>query len=479
MKNYMYSTWVILSALVGALHSPWVTADAGKLTDELIDVRTFVTKTCPLSNAKPEAFGASVIAALAPSFMGAGIDLLTAALTAAGADKATALKASTYTYMYSSDANAGLSRNEQFGCLVIIGTTFGHNPTIPDVNSNADLIQWTGANSRLGLGVDAKVMKGRPRFYFEAVVKTSAERSAFRLEPVMFRLTDPVESPPFGALFGRPAVSTTIAVSFAVPGEATPFASALFTIPVSKTPIEFEKEALTGMTSTWMPLHPPEKIKSLAWDREKAWATAAKEVDTKRRQRPPHVDDAKIQALNKAYCDALTVENEEKEAGDRKSDPECPTENEQRKIRLLTDRADAQRLEDIAYFVQTNPQGQPLPLLGSTNVEVLVTETRKGSKFAAYLATAISGAKNDLVTAAKTQLPESRRAADRAEQDVQDENDAAAWLAKANVEKAQQEIDKLTADASAAMRAEKEASLKQAQAIANKAFRKAGWAQRY
>lgn len=474
----------------------------------LPDVRAFVTETCPLAKQGPEALGGAIAAALIPSLVGSAVDSVAAMLKAAGEDKATVLNANAQTHFYRSNGEGKLDNAVQLGCLVVVGTAFGPD-SAPDVpmDSAFDADAWAGAQVK---EMAQEYMTSAPRFYFEAKVITDKQRGAFRLVPLILRFAAPYSKPFFGSLFSY-KFSAAISVNFSVPGVATPFASYIFHFPESKLPIELQDRALYGLSSGWLPLFPVDKIVSEEWDKEKTQRKEKDDWEKLSNPKLPFVDTAPILAKIKAYCDGKKAEEDRtrqeapkpenpvtppagttppgtnpaappaaaKPKETKPSDPLCPTDLEKLAAEIARDRTIATGQYDLAYTASKFKTLPPLPTLAPTNVQVAVTETRTGNKFALYLGNALAGAKEGLVKAAKDQLPDAQKAAQTAAQDAQSDNDAAAVTAEVEVQKAKDGLLKLPADATPELRAQKEGELKAAQIKANKAYRKAGRSEPY
>ena len=492
MRREMNRSNAMKAPLLLTMFALAVNASAGELKPSIEQVRAYVLTECPIK-AEPKIQGAlaPIAAALIPNVVSAGIDMVAAALTAAGANKDTATTATATTMFYKSNGKTILERNPAFGCLVVEGNLYA-----PDALKSKEVsnVQWPQDK-----------FPRTPRFYFQAYVAPDFSNGVFRLEPTVFRFAAAAEKSSIRDFFGT-SESVSIAVSFTVPGAAQPFGSYIFTFPEQSLPYELESDALRHFGSGWMPVFPIASLASKAWEKELALKAAEDAVVAKANEKEPTPDTQEVKDAIAAYCkefgakkdagagavaasankgegDAADDDKEKKSAdedkkasADKEADPLCDAKTlavaNIAQLRAAAGRAgDKAHLEKLRDKLQNDVKTSEL---GPTNVTVLVTETRYGSKFAAALGAALTASKQGLVDATKARLPAAQATAAQAALDAQDDNDVAALNALAAVGKAQAALEGLDANASAGARAEKEAQLRSAKVAANKAYRKAG-----
>lgn len=468
MRIYSQSA-IVAAALLSGLALP---VHSEELQKKLADVRVFVTETCPVSRQTPEALGVLLAAAIVPQLVSSGLDFVSAALTAAGQDKATTLRANTVFSFYRSDGEGKLDRSHSFGCLVIVGSEFGLDAENVDAGpSTFPKETWESAQIK----EDPRLaLKQAPRFYFEAKVIFDRQKGTFRLAPVLYRIAAPYEK----SFFGGAKISTAITVSFSVPGANTPFASFVVSLPESDLPVEVQKTGLFGITSPWMPMYPVNAIVSEKWEKERKRATAVDALQAKQKTAAPLPDSPDIKAMVTAYCGLMKANPKAKDKTDATN---CPENYEARLSAINAERAKAAlavELDGLRKAIDPKTPEQN-PELAQTNAEVVVVETRKGSRFAAFLGAALAASKADIVSAVKTQLPQAKKAAEETAANAQSDADVAALTAKANVAVAQGALDALDTSAAAALRQQKEIELLAAKIKANKAFRQAGLSEPY
>lgn len=442
----------------------WALCTSSALADEndtFRQTRAWVTGKCPVADSGvPEATFASALAVLLPGVIDKGIDLLAGSLKAAGADSTTPPQlAAADGFFYLFDG-AKLRQHAKLKCLIVARGEFA--------SSGQDIQQL---DSDMRTFARAYSMAKAPEFLVEARFKFSDDGRFFRLEPVTLWYAKPIES----SFFSRDVRSAALTMSFYKPGTKEAFASGQMVFPEMHPPSgsspgrRYESDMLRASFTPWMPVYPEGDATLAEVAAAKAQydqLTKAAAAPTQPPMRPKDADDTKLASEREALC---------KLAETRKTtEATCPIDlvDKRATFTSLQAWADARTRSFEAHEKLKGAQRQTtVNDLALFQLQLSMTETRKGSELAKFLGSVLDASKKDLADELKASLPQVKDAAEKKALEQQEQLDLAALNARIAVEKKQLEIATQTDETKRKVLEIELPALKQS---ANIAYRKAG-----
>lgn len=458
---------------------------------------------CPSEPEQPglqafSGFGAAIIAAVGPKLVDGAIDAAAGALKAAGESKAESTSARAFYSFYTVNQMADLVPNPDLGCVVVVRGRFA---------SGASHASFPWADK-------AETLKGLQSidFRFEARMQAVSGLKSFQLVPILAQLQR-VQKRPWWAFGARQTRDYNVSLALQVPGAASPFASVSFTITALEEgqSASFDDWRLAQQVSEPMAFPAaPADVEAVRAKREKTVAPllAAVDILTPRPATDPapslFVKEPQVMEALEAYCSAQVKFNTLLPEAARQLDARCGQQYglEQRRdaldqalqtaLRTPKDKGGSGRSIEWAERV-CDPKVRPPrngpetdckgfksdPTLAAAKFSKFTTrltlvETREGSRFLAFLGTALGAAKADLSKAISDRVVPAVKnpAADEATSRAAGR---AVGLADLDVLRAEQVLaEALEAKKSASEVTTARVALLKAKTAANDAYRNAG-----
>lgn len=455
-------------------------------TNRQLETRVAWSSSCfqdqPAGNARA-AFLAPIAIALAPKLIEGAVDSAALALKKAG-ERAELAHSSNRVisrpYMVTDGADLKIS--DEHRCLIV---SRGHFPA--PVTSEEGTIQSLS-------DIEDRV------FTFEATVQHLSGEPYFRLAPYRLRVGN-FEGK---SLWSPNKRELNIAISMAVPGSSTPFASTLFTFKDIERNADWNpsKQAAMRSISPLLALPPLPESGKKAQAKQEAfiapYVLAESTLIAKTSTSPPTAAQspnpllaAAVVTSTRDLCKKIKTYNSDYPKAPL-TDPSCSREITLAKAdvdKALLDAQSPDALEFWARAVCPNATGKgdslkcgesyvppvkPSARFGYMVVDVSVVEARQGNKFAAFLGEAIGSAKADMTKAIAQQvIPEQKKTLE----DSKDAADRAAHraviLADLAVIQSEQELAELQASGSSSESSvtTARASVIKAKIAANDAYR--------
>lgn len=401
---------------------------------DVLETRIAWLSQCPSDPAPTQAqsnrvaFLGALVAAVAPKIIEGAVDSAASALKAAGDSKTVTTTAKSFAdfYALSSSADLMVAAN----CLVVVRGTFD--------TTNASPMQWAKNSDEF------KYLQ-RAVFQLEAKLKPIRGLKYFQLVPQYLKVEEFEES----SIFDRKDRDYVIAATFSVPGGAQPFGSMEMAFKDVTRQSELKDGDWRLRAATSLPIaFPPESLDATKAKakREAEMAPYLLALDILAMPEPKAVEaapdvykDVEVTKKVKAVCDAIRKQNQDAGKQFQLNDERCayPVAQARTALELELERANRNQ-ERLAWarkvcprYVKADPAKDVLAscpdmptaeyLSGKTFTYTLaqltLSETREGSKFAAFLGNALSSAKDDVSSALKEKiLPKTK-----AEKDGDDE----------------------------------------------------------
>ena len=455
---------------------------------------------CPSEPEQPglQAFGgvaAAMIAVVGPKLVDGAIDAAASALKAAGESKSESSSARVFQSFYTVNQMADLVPSPELQCVVVVRGKFASGP------SHADFPWADKAETLKGLqSID---------FRFEARMRAVNGLKSFQLVPILAELQR-VQKRPWWSFGAQQARDYNVSLALQVPGAASPFAAASFTIPDLKEGqrASFDNWRLAQQVSEPMAFPAaPADVDAARARREKAVAPllAAVDILTPSEAGDPapslYVKEPGVMQALQAYCSAQAEFNSQLPEAARQLDTRCAQQfgvDEKRErldgalqtaLRASTEQGGSGRSIEWATRVckprKLPPKDGPerdcehfesdtsltSAAFSKFSTSLTLVETREGSRFLSYLGTALGAAKEDMGKAISDRLIPAVK-----DQDADEATSRAArraiGLADLEVERAEQAL----AEALAALKSASEVTtarvaLLKAKTSANDAYR--------
>lgn len=487
------------TSLLVLLTSATVTMSA-PCTAASVDTIVVFRPACPISGASdggPETALLGVVAkVLIPSLINAGLDAASAAIKAQGADRDLGWTTGTSGMFYSMGNDGSITRNPKIACLVIARGSLGTE--IPKDGFEKLTPKFVTEFEKLGFSAT-------PHFYLESIVRWDNSNGYFRLEPK-------------NLYFGKAAVSSwgaekrdlVVSLTFKTPGNTEKSVFGSVSIPFFGV-TEESVVTFVGKSpkfSSWMALLAPDSMLSAKITEFESEKKERKEFEAAEKARRLEYNAYTAvycaepqKSLFKAYKSALESMCNEA-AKTNKELAECPAVLFEKKLdtefakakweaglklrAMLEDKFDPNNHCTNRPAV-SNADNKPSKKaiqggeFGAFNLEVTLTETRRGSEFLKSLGVAFESAKPGIATGLREELVLTEREAAEKKRKQTELNAAAAEddllvkILEANklVENAEETLTKLPPDATPQAIERAKLDVKIAKIKANTAYRNA------
>ena len=423
-------------------------------SDSSLQTRAAWSNTCPglgvedgKGNNRSVLLG-GLIAVVAPQLINGAIDAAAASLKAAGESKSLVSVGSVDDHFYSVTQDADLTVKSNVGCLVVVRGHFKSAGGTP------------GATWASNIGLDGLI---DTIFRMELKVVPLRGAKYFQLKPV-YLVVDKFEE---SSWFSSSVRDYSVAVNLSAPGESSPFASTTISFKSVglKDPIEEGDWRLVGTQS--LPLAFPAEMDDVNKAKEKrekeitpyllAYSVLVPDPSgTKFPDRPSLYADIDVDRTVRLYCNEVRSMNAKLPEKFATDDERCAfkveaaRQNFERELKKSERNASSQKWAGL--FCTPNPKTEHCDEFkldkklegrgfGFFNTSVTITEVREGSKFAAYLGTALKASEDELSAAIQNKVISSKVKANKlAEEESQRIGQQNAVFSDLDVEQAEAEL---------------------------------------
>lgn len=448
------------------------------------DTQIMILPACPVTGQGAESILVALGAALLPPLIDVGIDTVAETLKVAGANKDTVVKSSANGFFYALDKEGNLKSTETFGCVVVIKGSFGETPKTDGFHG----IFSTRKGSLIPLGLVED-----PSFYFEARVKYSDDNTAFKLVPSYLYYNKFFASSLFTSKRDLVLTLNFHKVGGAADNNAFAASTIAFKDLNENSSISFKISETGGnyKESIWMPLMPiDESLKTTIEGQKKNQEELNKinlQITTLGK------NDEMEPGLQTALKKLCALEKEEK----KKLDPECFSLAEYQDNLMKTRNAVKKIKNELSRSQQLDAANKKkkqlikeitaIDNLSPFYIEAAITETKQGNKYVAFASSVFNASKDDLKTGIKNEVvkadkekkQEDDEKAKKDKQDLIDKAKVDALQAQIEVEKAEVNLQGITATGSAIDIKNAESDVKLKKFEANIKFKNAGLSEPY
>lgn len=380
-------------------------------------------QTSPTADAKARiAFLGLIAAAIAPKVVEGAVDSAAAALKAAGEAKTSASTATNLSNFYGVTQNADLKVLNT--CLTVIRGQFSSNV-------NRSIAAWADNDQLRGLT--------SVQFMLEAKVKPLRGNKYFQLVPQYLEVSEFEDH----SLVDRKDRDYTVAVSMSIPGGAQPFGSAELTfkdigVGTISDPNDWRLRGATSMPIAF-PTESADATKAKA-KREAQMAPYLLAIDILSPEAPelsivPSLYSPAATYAADLLCKAIDTFNHGRPKQFQVSDDRCSYKLEAQKAALDAELKKANRSPMRTAWARSickTPTTEGSQITGCRELQddihldspfthfttqLTLSETREGSKFAAFLAAALGAAKADVANVIKEKVLPKTQAQREAESD--------------------------------------------------------------